>query len=275
MEIEVKPKDIRDYGFIRWSAPNDDIAKDIFTENNRDDSGKYRCNLFGSQDSITINFDLRRVYIPKYILRREYEENGGICYIDKIGREEISITKRESLPEDVDEIVSDNDQIESLKNKNKELIQKVEDLEFNIQVLSEPLTEIRDLHTRYSHREFNNVIKFLLERMGYINVIITDKTGDRNIDLIAETIDPLGVKEKYVVQVKQYAEKNTIKPREVRQFTDTILSNNAKAGIYITTSRFTTQTIKERKASSIKDKMILIDGKKLLNLMREGFWNYE
>ena len=111
--------------------------------------------------------------------------------------------------------------------------------------------------------EFEYLVKFLLEKMGYENVEVTASSGDGGVDVIANIeVGITSVKE--VVQVKRH--NSTIPRKDVDALRGSLHRFEAHQGTLITTSRFSDNTKKsvlEKGAQPIT----LIDGEKLVDLM--------
>ena len=90
------------------------------------------------------------------------------------------------------------------------------------------------------------------------------KSGDGGIDGIINE-DKLGLDTIYI-QAKKW--ENSIPVKEIRDFAGALLGQKAKKGIFITTSNFPKGAYDYVK--NIEHKIILIDGKKLTELMIEN-----
>lgn len=97
--------------------------------------------------------------------------------------------------------------------------------------------------------------------MGYGDIVETKKTGDGGIDGIINQ-DQLGL-EKIFIQAKRYTE-NKVREKDIRNFIGAMSGDTAK-GVFVTTSSFDDSAI--MKAREAHHKIILIDGKKLTDLM--------
>ena len=127
------------------------------------------------------------------------------------------------------------------------------------QVKVDLLERLKDLDPYY----FQKVILILLKKMGYGDFIETSKTGDGGIDGIINN-DKLGL-EKIYIQAKRYRD-NKVREKDIRNFIGAMSGDTSK-GIFVTTSTFDDQAIK--KANDAHHSIILIDGKKLVELMHE------
>lgn len=114
--------------------------------------------------------------------------------------------------------------------------------------------------------KFEYLIKFLLEEIGYRNVIVTSSTNDKGVDVIAD-ID-LGISSvREVIQVKRH--KGNIHRPTLDQLRGSLHRFNAVRGTIITVGGFSKGTVDaafERGAAPIT----LIDGENLLNLLIEN-----
>lgn len=110
---------------------------------------------------------------------------------------------------------------------------------------------------------FEKVILILLKAMGYGDFVETAKTGDGGIDGIINE-DKLGLDRIYI-QAKRYGE-NKVREKDIRNFIGA-MSGDTRKGIFVTTSKFDEGAI--IKAKDAHHTIILIDGKKLVDLMHE------
>lgn len=124
-------------------------------------------------------------------------------------------------------------------------------------VKSELLDKLKTLDPYY----FEKVILLLLNKMGYGDFIETSKSGDGGIDGIINE-DKLGL-DKIYIQAKRYGE-NKVREKEIRNFIGA-MSGDTRKGVFVTTSHFDKGAIK--KASDAHHTIILINGKKLVDLM--------
>jgi len=129
--------------------------------------------------------------------------------------------------------------------------------EIEAQVKSDLLDKLKSLDPFY----FEKVLLILLSKMGYGEFIETSKTGDGGIDGIINQ-DKLGL-EKIYIQAKRYNE-NKVREKEIRNFIGAMSGDTTKR-VFVTTSEFDEQAI--RKAHDAHHTIILIDGKKLVDLL--------
>ena len=113
---------------------------------------------------------------------------------------------------------------------------------------------------------FENMVVDLLITMGYGGSRkeagkAIGRSGDGGIDGIINE-DKLGLDSIYV-QAKRW--ENTVPVKEIRDFAGSLLGKKARKGVFITTSDFPKSAYEF--ASSIEPKMVLIDGRKLAELM--------
>lgn len=125
------------------------------------------------------------------------------------------------------------------------------------QIKNELLEKLKNIDPYY----FEKVILLLLEKMGYGEFIETSKSNDGGIDGVINE-DKLGL-DKIYIQAKRYNE-NKVREKEIRNFIGAMSGDTTK-GVFVTTSTFDDSAIK--KAHDAHHKIILIDGKKLVELM--------
>lgn len=110
---------------------------------------------------------------------------------------------------------------------------------------------------------FEKIILILLNKMGYGEFIETTKSRDGGIDGIINE-DHLGL-ERIYIQAKRFNE-NKVREPDIRNFIGAMSGDTTK-GIFVTTSIFDENA--QKKAKDAHHKIILIDGKKLVDLMHK------
>ncbi len=114
---------------------------------------------------------------------------------------------------------------------------------------------------------FEEIVLDVLKRMGYgvsdEDVQRTGRSGDGGIDGIIN-LDKLGLQKVYV-QAKRWS--TNVGAPEVQAFYGALATAHASMGVLITTSGFTPQA--RDTASRLKDRLVLVDGKQLAELMMD------
>lgn len=115
---------------------------------------------------------------------------------------------------------------------------------------------------------FERLVVELLVAMGYGGsrrdaARAVGQTGDEGIDGIIDE-DKLGLDIIYIQAKKWSLDKSVGRP-EIQKFVGALAGKRARKGIFITTTSFSSEAI--RYASDIDTKVILIDGKRLAELM--------
>ena len=128
------------------------------------------------------------------------------------------------------------------------------------EVKSDLLEKLKSIDPYY----FEKVILILLNKMGYGDFIETSKSADGGIDGIINE-DKLGL-DKIYIQAKRYGE-NKVREKDIRNFIGA-MSGDTNKGVFVTTSNFDDGAIK--KAHEAHHTIILIDGKKLVDLMYQN-----
>jgi len=127
----------------------------------------------------------------------------------------------------------------------------------------ELLTRLRESHPDF----FEDAVVKLLLAMGYGGAEQRGKriggTADGGVDGVIDQ-DALGLDQVYV-QAKRYAETNTIGREVIQAFVGALAGVGASRGVFITTSSFTRHA--RDYAAGIPQRVILIDGQRLVNLM--------
>jgi restriction system protein len=115
---------------------------------------------------------------------------------------------------------------------------------------------------------FERLVVDLLVKMGYGGTRkdtgqAVGKSGDEGIDGIINE-DRLGLEVVYI-QAKRW--KDTVSRPEIQKFVGALQGQNARKGIFITTSSFSSGAVEY--ARMLPNRVVLIDGETLANLMIE------
>ncbi len=112
--------------------------------------------------------------------------------------------------------------------------------------------------------QFEYLAAELLRKIGYENVDVTKRSGDKGIDVVANlTVDGL-TNVKTVIQVKRYKTGNNISGKYITQLRGS--AEVDQRGLIITTSDFTKDALYESKATN-KMPVALVNGQKLIDLL--------
>lgn len=114
---------------------------------------------------------------------------------------------------------------------------------------------------------FEEAVVQLLMAMGYGGTqgkaAVTGKPHDGGIDGVIDG-DALGLNRVYV-QAKRYADANTVGREPIQAFVGALHLHGATKGVFITTSSFSKHA--QAYADAVPNRIVLIDGKKLTQLM--------
>jgi restriction system protein len=122
---------------------------------------------------------------------------------------------------------------------------------------------------RSSPQFFERLVVDLLVRMGYggsrrdAGEAVGRRSSDEDIDGIIKE-DRLGLEAIYL-QAKRW--KDTVGRPEIQRFVGALHGQNARKGVFITTSSFSREA--SQYADALVDKVVLVDGEALTNLMIE------
>lgn len=170
----------------------------------------------------------------------------------KNGTEEVSLTKSIKSKTETTEIK------ESINETPQDLID-IGFTQIENEIKNNLLEKLKNIDPYY----FEKVILILLKKMGYGDFIETAKSGDGGIDGIINE-DKLGL-DKIYIQAKRFNE-NKVREKDIRNFIGA-MSGDTNKGVFVTTSLFDIGAVE--KAKNAHHKIILIDGKKLVELMHE------
>jgi restriction system protein len=130
------------------------------------------------------------------------------------------------------------------------------------------ISDLRSQLARIDPFRFEEVVLDLLVKMGYGGSVkeaaaVTQKTGDEGIDGVINE-DRLGLDVIYI-QAKRW--KNNVGRQEIQNFVGALAGKKASKGVFITTSAFNGNA--REYPASLHQKVILIDGRRLAELMIE------
>jgi len=111
---------------------------------------------------------------------------------------------------------------------------------------------------------FEALVGDLLQRLGYDNVVVTKRSGDKGIDLTAHLTFEGITSVRTVVQVKRYQEGSNVGNDVVAQLRGS--AEVDQRGLVITTSDFTKSAIDEARAAN-KMPVALVNGDRLVDLL--------
>jgi HJR/Mrr/RecB family endonuclease len=112
--------------------------------------------------------------------------------------------------------------------------------------------------------QFEFLVAELLRKIGYENVDVTKRSGDKGIDVVGNlTVGGL-TNVKTVIQVKRYKTGNNISGKYITQLRGS--AEVDQRGLIITTSDFTKDAVEESKAIN-KMPVALVNGNKLIELL--------
>ena len=120
---------------------------------------------------------------------------------------------------------------------------------------------------KMSPYEFERLVMKVLLGMGYGGTeanVVTKKSNDEGIDGIVSQ-DDFGF-EKIYVQAKQWKKDNNVGRQEIQKFLGALAGQGGTKGLFITTSDFS-QGAKEYVQKQLNHKIVLINGKRLMQLM--------
>jgi restriction system protein len=153
------------------------------------------------------------------------------------------------------------------QEEDRELFTPEEAIESAYQKLRKNLTaDLIQMVKKVSPSFFEKLVVDLLLKMGYGGTRkdageAIGKSGDEGIDGIIKE-DRLGLDVVYV-QAKRW--ENPVSRPEIQKFAGALQGQKARKGIFITTSSFTKDAAEY--AARIENKIVLIDGEELANLM--------
>jgi restriction system protein len=197
-----------------------------------------------------------------------YPERGNVQITEKGKNQQSNLTLRE-VEKDGDLLsfyTEENSKgksipsnIQKIKNASPQDLIDEGFSEIELEIKNDLLEKLKTIDPYY----FEKVILILLKKMGYGDFIETAKSQDGGIDGIINE-DKLGL-DKIYIQAKRFTE-NKVREKDIRNFIGA-MSGDTNKGVFVTTSLFDKGATE--KAKNAHHKIILIDGRKLVDLMHE------
>lgn len=132
-------------------------------------------------------------------------------------------------------------------------------------VLTDYREEVLALMLKLPPSGFERLAQRMLREAGFVQVLVTGKSGDGGIDGVGTLqVNPL-VSFKVLFQCKRYL--NSISPSQVRDFRGA-MAGRADKGIIITTGTFTAEARREASRDGVPP-IELIDGDKLVGMLEK------
>jgi restriction system protein len=216
---------------------------------------------------------------------RTYMKKAGLLESPRRGYLKITDRGLEVLKQDPNEInvkfLDQYQEFREFRTKSNSKVVKPEDSKTEVTLEQTPLEAIEDAYEtirgglvgelidqimQCSPEFFERLVVDLLVRMGYGGTRkeagrAVGKSGDEGIDGIINE-DRLGLEVVYI-QAKRW--KDTVSRPELQKFVGALHGQNARKGVFITTSAFSKGAMEY--AEGLQDKVVLIDGEMLANLM--------
>jgi hypothetical protein len=127
-----------------------------------------------------------------------------------------------------------------------------------------------ELYSNLTPEQFEKFLSVLLTEMGFSEVVITGRSGDRGIDLQAtwteKNVPGLEVDLPFLIQAKRFRPGMILNPRYVRELRGTLKPGNW--GLLVTTARASSKTLQEG-LSDPSRVISVIDGTTLIDLCKK------
>lgn len=191
----------------------------------------------------------------------------GKTFLDKTN-EEISIFVKQKMSERQAEKLNNTELGQDVEknNINQNANTPQEQLYASYETIrQETYEEILDTILTKTPMAFERLVVELLQKMGYGGAVekagrVTQYSKDGGIDgEIYEDVLGLG---RIHIQAKRYQKSNTIGRPDIQSFAGALLGDNANKGVFITTSKFSTDAVIYAQNLS-NARIVLIDGQKL------------
>ena len=129
---------------------------------------------------------------------------------------------------------------------------------------------LNELYSVLTPEQFEKFLSVLLSEMGFSEVVITGRSGDRGIDLQAiwteRNVPGLEVDLPFIIQAKRLRPRSTLNPRYVRELRGTLRPGNW--GLLVTTAKASSKTLQEG-LSDPSRVISVIDGHTLIELCKK------
>jgi hypothetical protein len=129
---------------------------------------------------------------------------------------------------------------------------------------------LHDLYQQISPAQFESFLSILLDEMGFSDVAVTGRSGDRGIDLEAtwtqNNVPSLEVDLAFKIQAKRLKPSSTLNPRYIRELRGALASG--EWGLFITTAKVSSKTRQECLNDSSRV-ISIIDGQSLIELCKK------
>jgi len=154
---------------------------------------------------------------------------------------------------------------EEERRKKSDLIESSPPTEEESETVTDLQTQLITMLRALPAEGFERLSQRLLREAGFVQVVVTGRSGDGGIDGYGTLqVNPL-VSFKVLFQCKRYT--GSVSPSQVRDFRGA-MSGRADKGIIITTGTFTAEARREASRDGVPP-LELIDGEKLVEMFRE------
>jgi restriction system protein len=162
----------------------------------------------------------------------------------------------------------DSDETSNLDQDNLENFDPEEKINFGYnEIRNSVIDELQEKVLSMTPLQFEELVLNLVQSLGYgMNdgqIQHTGGSGDFGIDGIVY-LDKLGL-DKIYLQAKRYKPENKISSSDIQKFFGALKGRHASKGIFLTTSSYQQSALKY--AETVSDTLVLIDGKRIAELM--------
>jgi len=223
---------------VRWAVINlkaADLLTKVDKEFSATEEGK---RVHESGDTIDGN------YLMRYPSFREF-------------RERRRTKKRAEAPTESEAVTQDSE-VTDAENPHEEILQA--HTEINAALSADLLDRVLARDPGFFERLIIDLLRAMQYGVDEDAGQVLGRSGDGGVDGVVNQ-DPLGLDRVYV-QAKRYTDHN-VQPREIRDFSGALQLQNARKGIFFTTSSFTPDARKTAEGLGIRT----VDGKELADLM--------
>jgi restriction system protein len=164
-----------------------------------------------------------------------------------------------------------DDKLEAIPEKNLEEIDPEEKINLGYKEIKNALIDdLLEKLVGIDPTQFEKLVLDLIRKLGYgapsDRLEHTGGSGDFGIDGVVH-LDRLGL-DKIYVQAKRYSPDNKINSKQIQEFFGALKGHHATKGIFLTTSSYQPSALEY--AKSVSDTLVLIDGRKIAELMIEA-----
>lgn len=216
----------------------------------------------GLEDQATIEIKLYNI-VP-ILIKKLLKDNDGFTIDDLYT--EIARTILNSNSEIFTQLYKSKSTKSNINNLIKNYCDVKNGLYVKREVHNQPSKDAVDISS-LKGSDFEQLMKDLLYALDYKDVVVTGKSGDLGVDIIATEIFSNGSSQNVIFQCKRWIGNVGSQPIQRLHSMMTIDNRNIKRAVCLTTSGYTPDAVKIAERTGVE----LVDGKTIIQLLDEKF----